>query len=158
MLKDITVLLSAIGSPSSPGFLNWLHSNGERKIRVVGMDMAEEPSCKYLADSFYRVPPVTDPHYCDLVLDICKKEKVDVYLPGISEEVSAVSRRRTEFEALGTIVSISDPKVVDIANNKLTAYKFLKKKGISIILFKDMKIGEYLRNIYIIRIIMAFVI
>ena len=61
MLKDITVLFSACGSPSAPGFMNAIKENGERKIKIVGMDMASEPSVKYLVDSFYRVPAATSP-------------------------------------------------------------------------------------------------
>ena len=89
-LNDITILLSAAGSPSMPGGLACYRSNGERNIRIVGMDMSDDPSIKYMVDVFYKVPAANDKNYCDIVLDICKREKVDVYLPGISAEVSAV--------------------------------------------------------------------
>ena len=132
MLKDLTVLLSASDSPSMPSLINCLHSNGERKIRTVGVDMSSEPSAKYIVDSFYQVPAVTDPQYCDIMLDICRKEKVDIYFPTISAEVSAVSNRKAEFDAIGIKLSISDPKTVAIVNNKLKAYKFLQTKGIHV--------------------------
>ena len=122
MLKDLTVLLSASDSPSMPGMIDCLRSNGERKIRTVGVDMSSEPSAKYIVDSFYKVPAATDPQYCDMMLDICRKEKVDIYFPTISAEVSTVSKRKAEFDAIGTKLSISDPKAVAIANNKLKAY------------------------------------
>ena len=132
MLKDLTVLLSASDSPSMPGMIDCLRNNGERKIRTVGVDMSSEPSAKYIVDSFYQVPAAVDPQYCDIVLDICKKEKVDIYFPTISAEVSTVSKRKAEFEAIGTMLSISDPKAVVIANNKLKAYEFLQTKGIPV--------------------------
>lgn len=132
MLKDITVLLSASNSPSMPGMIDCLRSNGERKIRTVGVDMSSEPSAKYIVDSFYQVPAATDPQYCDIMLDICRKEKVDIYFPTISAEVSTVSSRKAEFDAIGTKLSISDPKAVAIANNKLEAYEFLQTKGIPV--------------------------
>jgi len=132
MLKDLTVLLSASDSPSMPGMIDCLRSNGERKIRTVGVDMSSEPSAKYIVDSFYKVPAATDPQYCDMMLDICRKEKVDIYFPTISAEVSTVSKRKAEFDAIGTKLSISDPKAVAIANNKLKAYEFLKTKGIPV--------------------------
>lgn len=129
MFRDLTVLLSASDSPSMPGMIDCLCRNGERKIGTVGVDMSSEPSAKYIVDSFYQVPAATDPLYCDIILDICKKEKVDIYFPTISAEVSAVSNRKAEFDAIGTKLSISDPKAVTIANNKLKAYDFYKQKG-----------------------------
>ena len=76
-LRDLTILLSAAGSPSMPGALACYRSNGERNIRVVGMDMADDPSVRYMVDVFYKVPAATSKDYCDMVLDICKKE--DMY-------------------------------------------------------------------------------
>ena len=72
-MKEITILLSACGSPSMPGMIACFRNNGERRIRIIGMDMSEEPSNRYLVDAFYTVPAATDPVYCDWVLDICKK-------------------------------------------------------------------------------------
>lgn len=132
MLKDITILLSASGSPSMPGQLSCYRGNGERNIRIVGVDMSNEPSAKYMVDAFYNVPEATATDYCDIVLDICKKEKVDIYFPNISAEVSAVVERQKDFSSIGTILSVSDPKAVAIANNKLKAYQFLQTKGIPV--------------------------
>ena len=132
MLKDITILLSASGAPSMPGQLSCYRGNGERNIRIVGVDMSNEPSAKYMVDAFYNVPEATAADYCGIVLDICKKEKVDIYFPNISAEVSAVVERQKDFSSIGTILSVSDPKAVAIANNKLKAYEFLKTKGIPV--------------------------
>lgn len=131
-LKDVTILLSAAGSPSMPGTLECYRGNGERKVKVVGMDMVDDPSVKYMVDVFYKVPVATSPDYCDVVLDICRKEKVDVYLPTISAEVSALASRMAEFEALGVKVSVSNMESVSIANNKLLTYQTLEKAGIPV--------------------------
>lgn len=50
-MKEITILLSACGSPSMPGMIACFRNNGERRIRIVGMDMNEEPSNRYLVDA-----------------------------------------------------------------------------------------------------------
>ena len=132
MLKDITILLSASGSPSMPGQLDCYRNNGERNIRIVGVDMSDEPSAKYMVDAFYHVPAATDPRYCDMILDICRKESVDIYFPNISAEVSAVVKRKSEFDEIGTLLSVADQKAVEIANNKLKTYDFLSTKGIPV--------------------------
>lgn len=131
-MKDITVLLSASGSPSMPGIIECFKKNGERNIRVIGMDMCEEPSAKYLVDRFYKVPVATSDEYVDIVLDICRKENVDIYFPNISAEVTAVAKRKIDFEKIGTLISAPDKNSVEIANNKLKLYEFLQSKGISV--------------------------
>ena len=86
-MRDLTILLSASGSPSIPGLVECFKKNGERNIRIVGMDMSEEPSAKYLVDKFYRVPAATSKDYVDIVLDICEKENVDIYGTGYIEDI-----------------------------------------------------------------------
>lgn len=130
--KDITILHSACGSPSSPGSINTLKKNGERNIRVVGVDMADDPSIQYYVDAYYQVPAVSDSHYVDVILDICQKEHVDIYFPNISLEVSKVVERKGEFDAINTILSTSNMNSVEIANNKLHTYQTLEKAGIPV--------------------------
>lgn len=131
-LKDITVLYSACNSPTSPGIRRWNKKITERKVRSVGMDMTSDPSARYMVDVFYRVPAATADNYIDIVLDICKKEKVDIFIPSISAELPKITERIKEFEDLGVIVSISNQKSVRIANNKLLAYQELEKAGIPV--------------------------
>lgn len=132
MLKDITVLMSASSSPSMPGMIKCLCNNGERRIKVVGIDMTSDPSAKFMVDAFYQVPAANDPNFCDIVLDICNKEKVDVYFPNVSAEVEAVVARKSEFEALGVHLSVSNMESVAISNNKLHTYQTLEKSGIPV--------------------------
>lgn len=132
MMKDITVLMSASSSPSMPGMIKCLRNNGERKIKVVGIDMTSEPSAKFMVDAFYQVPAVSTPDFCDIVLNICRKEKVDVYFPNISAEVEIVVARQLEFEALGVRLSVSNMESVAISNNKLHTYQTLENAGISV--------------------------
>lgn len=131
-LKDITVLMSACGSPSIPGMIRCLKENGERNIRVVGVDMDDDPTTQYLVDAFYRVPAASAPEYCDILLDICRKEKVDIYFPNISAEVSAVVARQGDFDQIGVKLSVSNLESIEISNNKLRAYEVLKTAEIPV--------------------------
>lgn len=130
--RDITVLMSASSSPSMPGMIKCFKNVKERNIRVVGVDMSDDPSAKFMVDAFYQVPAASAPNYADIMLDICKKEKVDVYFPNVSAEVSAVVARKDEFKALGVKLSVSNMESVAISNNKLKTYEALEKAGIPV--------------------------
>lgn len=124
--------MSATSSPTMPGVRESFKKIKERNLKLIGVDMTSDPSAKYLVDVFYRVPPVSADNYIDTILDICKKEKVDIYFPSISAEVTKVSERRKEFEDLGVLLSISNLESVEIANNKLRTYEVLEKAGIPV--------------------------
>jgi len=141
-MKDLTVLLSASGSPSMPGIIECFRQNGERNIRIIGIDMSDEPTAHFLVDTFYKVPAATSPDYCDIVMDICKKEHVDIYFPNISAEVSNLVQNRNKFEKIGTKLAISNVESIEIANNKLSTYKFLKENNIDVPKFYPVKSVE----------------
>lgn len=131
-LKDITVLMSATSSPTMPGAYRSFKNVKERNIKLIGADMTSDPSAKYLVDVFYQVPPVSADNYIDVILDICKKESVDIYFPSISAEVTKAAERKHEFEDLGVKLSISNLDSVEVANNKLRTYQVLEAAGIPV--------------------------
>lgn len=143
-MKEITVLLTACGVPFIPGLVHCLRENGERKIRVIGTDMKDDPTLHELFDGFYVVPAASDARYTDCLLDICQKEKVDVLLPFMSAELPALIDRKKSFEAVGVKVSVATKKVVEITNNKLRFYEFLKENGLKVPKFHPVRTAEEL--------------
>lgn len=129
-MKDIRVLITAAGSPSAPGLIKSLKNNGEREVYVVGTDMKSDPTILQMADKCRLVPASDAPEYTDVLLGICEEEKIDVLIPGVSAELMGLSRRKSEFEAIGTKVSVSNPFSIDVANNKFLLYDFMKKAGL----------------------------
>lgn len=131
-MRDITILLSASGSPTMPGLIKCFKNNGERNIRIIGVDMSANPTCNFMVDTFYQVPAVTDEKYCTTILDICKKEKVEIYFPNISAEMSALIEYQDSFEKAGIKISMSNSESIRIANDKLLTYQILENAGIPI--------------------------
>ena len=93
-MRDITVLVSACGAQFMPGLVDCLKQNGERNIRVIGVDMNIDKTVYSLVDAIYKVPRATDPYYIDRLLEICKKERVDIVMPFMSAELIALIDRK----------------------------------------------------------------
>ncbi len=129
-MKDITVMLTASGSQFAPGIIRCLKNNGERNIKVIGGDMCNDPTNKFLVDKFYNIPAVNDPKFVDVVIDVCKKESVDILLPQISAELPCYLKVLSLFKEIGTKVSMTCSETVNIANNKLKLYFYMKERGI----------------------------
>ena len=131
-MKDLVVLTTASGSPSAPGFNRCLKNNGERNITIIGTDMKADSTIKQFVDKLYLVPSADAPKYVDVLLGICKKENVDVLIPGISAELPRLQQRKKDFLAIGTRVSVSDGDGVEIANDKIRLYQFMKERGMKV--------------------------
>ena len=145
-MKEITVLSSACGAMFMPGFLKCLKENGERKIKIIGIDMVKDPFLGKLIDKYYQVPPYTDSKYVDVLLEICKKEKVDVFFPHISMELPIILNKINDFKNLGVKVAITDNKTLNIANNKLKLYEYMKEKGLTVPKYYEIKNSNDLRE------------
>lgn len=132
-MKNLNILSSACGAFFMPGFFQCLKANGERDIRIVGIDMSDDNTAmQLLVDKYYQVPAYTDPKYVDIILDICKIENIDIFFPHISMELPYIAERLTDFERLGVKVSMSDINTLEIANNKFRLYEYMKELGLNV--------------------------
>lgn len=138
-MRDLTVLVSACRAQFMPGLADCLKQNGERNIRIVGVDMDFDDTVFQMVDSFYRVPEATEPTYIDRLLEICKKEKVDIILPFMSPELLPLINRLKEFEEIGVIVSVSNRQSVEVTLNKYTFYEFLKNNDLPVPKFSRIR-------------------
>ncbi|MDX6549459.1 MAG: hypothetical protein QOJ31_143, partial [Gaiellales bacterium] len=67
--------MTASGAPGSPRLLRALRENGERPVRLVGVDMRDESAGRFLCDSFHRVPAGGDPGYVDALVEVAARER-----------------------------------------------------------------------------------
>lgn len=133
--KDLTVMVSACGYQFMPALADCIRDNGERNIRIVGTDMNDDPTIRQMVDVYYKVPAAKDPNYIDIVLDICKKEKVDIYLPTMSYELVKLIENLDRFEEAGVKVSVSNRYSIETTCNKLKFYEFMRDNNLPMVDF-----------------------
>ena len=127
-MKQITVLVSACGAPGTAALLRALRENGERPVRLVGTDMAEQAIGRHLCDAFYQVPAGSDPVFVDAMLDVCRREHVDAVLPQSSFDLLALAEADGQFE--GIAVLVSSPEAIRRSNDKAETYALLDRIGV----------------------------
>ena len=71
---------------------------------VIATDCSDLAPAIYEADKYYIVPRMSAPGYLDVILDICRKEKISGVLSLIDPELSLLAEHEDEFKALGTAV------------------------------------------------------
>lgn len=129
-MKDLVVLITACGAQFAPGLVACLKDNGERNIRLVGVDMEYDSSLLSLYDCVYEIPKVSEDGYVDAILDVCKKESVDVFLPVMSAELLLLLDRKEDFDRIGTRLAINDRDSITICTNKILLYEYMEIFGI----------------------------
>ena len=122
-----TILVTAAGAPGAAALLRGLRENGERKVRIVGVDMAERAIGKHLCDAFHLVPPGSDPGYADAVLELVEREGVDVVLPQSSFDLPGLAAARGRFPVP---VLVSAPETVRRSNDKAETFEALHRMGV----------------------------
>src|ERR671931_427931 len=127
-MRDITVLVTASGAPGTAALLRALRMNGERGVRIVGTDMSPQAIGRYFCDRFYVVPRGGDPAFADAVLDIVRRENIDIVLPQSSFDLLGLAESRERFMA--TTVMVSPPEAIRTANDKAAMYALLERLGL----------------------------
>ena len=122
---NILLLSSGTRNKIVQYFRKTLADNGN----VICTDMSSLAPSIYEADKYYIVPKMTAPGYLDVILDICKKEKIDGILSLIDPELSLLAENKEKFAAVGTTVIGSSYELCEMSLDKFEMYKWLTFHG-----------------------------
>lgn len=107
-------------SMHSADLINVLRDNYDgEEIHVVGINCEDTALLRKGVDAGYVVPRITEPDYIPTVIDICKKEHVDVIFPFITAELPIMAKAKEQIEAEGIKVSVSNERSLELAGDKV---------------------------------------
>jgi len=135
------VLVTAAGSPGTAALLRALRANGERDVRLVGVDMSERSVGARLCDAFHLVPPGSDPGFADAVLELVEREGADVVLPQASHDLAGLAEARGRFPVP---VLVSSPETIRRSDDKAETYALLQRIGVPTVEFRRAAGGRQL--------------
>jgi carbamoyl-phosphate synthase large subunit len=123
------VLLSSVGRRGylAKYFKQALGDAGE----VWGADSSPyAPAFRY-CDRVMLLPKVGEVGYIEKLLDLCKKNKIDMVVPLIDPELEVLAAQHDKFRSNGIIAVVSPAKTIEIAFDKYQTYLHAKKAGIA---------------------------
>lgn len=82
------------------------------------------------ADQCFAMPRADADDFVPAMLELCKANSVDVVVPTIDTELQALADRRSEFEGIGTWVSVGEPDFVRMARDKMATAEALGELGL----------------------------
>ncbi|MCH7964086.1 MAG: ATP-grasp domain-containing protein [Bacteroidetes bacterium] len=146
-MKILKILVTGVGAPGILGTLYSLKNNiDNRSVYIIGTDSKLEVVGKYVCDKFFRIPHSSlGDEYLGNMEKICHKEGIDIVIPQNTFELSLLSKRKKTFERKGTRILISDPRAIEISNNKYLLMGKCKEIGIPVGKFKIVNKFEDLK-------------
>jgi carbamoyl-phosphate synthase large subunit len=127
--------MTGAGAPGGPGIIKSLTKLGYIDLFIA--DANDEVSGRYLIpQKFFCIPRADDPSFCEEVLDLCTREKINVVFPLVTKELLRFSENLDTFQKHGVKVIVSEPESLSIAVNKCRLYEHLNKNKIELPGFK----------------------
>ena len=110
--------------------MKFFRSSMEAGSRIIATDNSPYAPALYFTDKQYLVPKITAPEYIDTIIDICKKEHIDVVTTFIDPEIMILAENREKFSEIGVEVLAPYTETARLCFDKYEMFRYLKSKGI----------------------------
>ena len=130
--NKINVLIAGVGGGSHGLEIMKALRLSDLPYYICGVDMSQQSLGLFKADKSYVVPPALNDAYLPTILDICKKEGIQVIFHGSEPDLMVLSENREIFEEMGILLPFNSKEVINIGMDKQQTFAVLKNKGITI--------------------------
>ena len=83
-----------------------------KELVVYGADSDLTAPALVHCDVARRAKPITDVAYVSELLDMCKRERIDLVIPTIDSDLLCLAESKERFARLGTRILVSSPDLV----------------------------------------------
>jgi len=127
--EKINVLVTGVGGGVGQSIVKAIKLS-QLDCNIVVTDAHPLAAGIYRGNKGYLVPLARSPRFLEVIIDICKKEKIHAILIGLDPELPVFASHREVVEDLtGAKVVVSSPEVVKIGYDKWETYTFLKNNA-----------------------------
>ena len=123
--------------------INALRQSTQLALKIISVDSSKYVAGLRLSDKGYIVDNIDSPKYFEQILTICKKESVQVIIPLLFQEIALYASNLNLLKENNINCILPDKEVIDLCNNKLHFYNFLKEHSLPHPLIFDKKSVKY---------------
>lgn len=109
--------------------LNFFKEELKGKGLVMAADMQMSAPAMAVADKKFLVEAVYSEGYIEGLLKICKENNVNAIISLNDLELPLLSKKKDDFESIGTRVIVADEEAIDIAFDKMKTIEFINNLG-----------------------------
>lgn len=122
----MNVAVTSVGGGVGQSIIKALQNT---EYSVVGINSEVLGAGLYATRKSYMGLYANHPKYVDRLIEICKKEKCTAVFPGLDVELIPLSNNIERFKKNDIVPIVSDPAVINICEDKLKTYEFLKQNN-----------------------------
>lgn len=97
---------------------------------IVATDIDPLAPGLQIADKPYLVPRFTSPDYVNALVEICKRESVNLIFPLIDPDIPVLAHNRVALEAVGARLAVVSSEAVTLTRDKWTTKEFFRQLGL----------------------------
>lgn len=128
-----------------------------KESKIIATDLSPYAPALCFADAHYIVPRIDSDNYIDIILDICKKEKINAITTFIDPEIEILANNRDRFEDIGVEVLAPYKETAVLCFDKYRMYEYLKKNNIPTVetwdnfdsFYKSFESGEFTFPVFV---------
>ncbi len=120
------ILLTGVGCPGAHALISNLKLQDEN-IFILGTNADEQAIGRWLCNEFAVVPWAYEENYVDSIIDLVKKNKIDIVFPQTSWEMFHLSKAANKIQKYCKLLA-SNHELVAICENKYLMYKHFEGK------------------------------
>jgi carbamoyl-phosphate synthase large subunit len=113
----LNVLISCAGRRSY--LVDWFRAAIAPDGKVVATNSERRSTALAVADVAVVAPPLAEPSYVDFLLEVCRRESIELVVPVFDLELPLLAAAVDRFTDAGITVAVSTPDVVAACQDKL---------------------------------------
>ena len=127
------ILITGAGALLGQGIFESLQNCNIRSRLIIGLaDPSQTSAALYWGDFAHIIPFASSPDYIDALISIIKLKGYQLLIPGTDIELPILSANKNRIESsTGCHVVVSDPNVIEIANDKYKTFEFLQAHSLN---------------------------
>lgn len=129
-MKPFHILLLSVGSLIGQNVLDCL-AKRRSKVRITGLNSESRNPRSFMCDRAYRSPLSASGGFKDFIMEIVKKEKPDMIMPGRDADVLLLAELSELSEDMRKRIPGGSLNAARIINDKWESYKFAVRNGLN---------------------------
>ncbi|MFW9882207.1 MAG: ATP-grasp domain-containing protein [Candidatus Thorarchaeota archaeon] len=130
-MKKISVLVTGVGAIIGYGIVQCLNKC-KYDVNIIGIDIYDDAIGREWCDIFIKGKLTSDPLFIQFVSDIIQKNKIDLVIPGIEQDLEIfIKNLKILKDNTNAEFVLNNIDMFEILNDKLKTYRFLEEHNIT---------------------------
>lgn len=126
-MNQKTILLTSVGRRDY--LIKYFKELQGYNCRILAANSIKDTTGMMFADESFVSPPIRSKEYIPFIIDICKRNNVDIIISLFDLDTLYLSHHRCEFDSIGVKTLFSEKEVIEICLDKIKMNKFLNANG-----------------------------